>query len=116
MTVNLPSLHNSVHRSCLRLRLCSWSSVQEEIRAVLQSVETSLPFVLTIWGQFVLWVVSLGLSNLTMGKEGSTALGRERERRAAKKTVLMECLFRAESHTQRQLILRGALRHMRCKT
>lgn len=71
---------------------------------MLQSVETSLPFLLATWGQFVLWVASFGLSRLTMGEEGSAAVGRERERRAAQKTVLMECLFGAESHTQRQLI------------
>lgn len=84
VTVNLSPPHNSVHWSCLRLCLCSRSSVQEEIRAVLQSVEISLPFLLTIWGQFVLWVASLRLSKLTMDDEGSTALGRERERTAAK--------------------------------
>lgn len=67
---------------------------------MLQSVETSLPFLLAIWGQFVLWVASLGLSRLTMGKEGSAAVGRERERRAAKKTVLMECKFGA-AHLKR---------------
>lgn len=39
-----------------------------------------------------------------MGEEGSAAVGRERERRAANKTTLMECLFGAESHTQSQLI------------
>lgn len=78
--------------------------MREEIRAVLQSVETSLPFLHAIWGQFVLWVASPGVSTLTMGEEGSAAVGRERERRAARKTVLMECLFGAESHTQRQLI------------
>lgn len=78
--------------------------MREEIRAVLQSVETSLPFLHAIRGQFVLWVASPGVSRLTMGEEGSAAVGRERERRAAKKTVLMECLFGAESRTQRQLI------------
>lgn len=75
-----------------------------EIRAVLQSVETSLPFLHAIWGQFVLWVASPRLSRQTMVEEGSAAVGRERERRVAKKTVLMECLFGAGSHTQRQLI------------
>ena len=71
---------------------------------MLQSVETSLPFLHAIWGQFVLWVASPRVSRPTMGEEGSAAVGRERERRPAKKTVLMECLFGAESHTQRQLV------------
>lgn len=83
---------------------------QGETRAVPQSVETSLPFLLAIWGQFVLWVASPGLSRLIMGEEGSAAVGRHGERRAAKKTVLMQCLFRAESHTQRQLVYRGGAR------
>lgn len=64
--------------------------MQQEIRAVQQSVETSLPFLHAIWGQFVLWVASAGLNRLTMGEKGSTALGLERERRAVKKIVLME--------------------------
>lgn len=41
------------------------------------------------------------------GRGGNAAVGRDGERRAAKKTVLMQCLFRAESHTQRQLVYRG---------
>lgn len=94
------------HWSCLVfVSLFSELGAREEIRAVLQSVETSLPFLHAIWGQFVLWVASPGVSRLTMGKRrGSAAVGRERERSSAKKTVLMECLFGAESHTQRQFI------------
>lgn len=41
---------------------------------MLQSVETSLPFLHAIWGQFVLWVASPGLSWLTMGEEEEVLL------------------------------------------
>lgn len=43
------------------------------------------------------------------GRGESAAVGRECEWRSTQKTVLMECLFGAESHRQWQLILRWGL-------
>lgn len=60
--------------------------MREKIRAALQSVETSMPFLLAIWGHFVLWVASLGLSRLTISKEGSAAVGRECEKTERKQS------------------------------
>lgn len=72
---------------------------------MLHSVETSLPFLYTIWGQFVLRVASSGVGMLTMARTGSAAVGSGREWRAAKKTGLMESFFWGrQPHTQRQLI------------
>lgn len=100
ITVRSPSPHNHrIHSSCLCLCLCSWSSAREEIRAVLQSVETSLSFLHAIRGQFVLWVASPEVSTLTMVRTGSAAVGREREWWASKKSGLMESLFGAQRGT-----------------
>lgn len=39
---------------------------------MLQSVEASLLFLHAIWGQFVLWVASPGVSTMTMGEDGKS--------------------------------------------
>lgn len=79
-----------VSESCLRF--CSWSEC--------------MPFGLAIWGQFVLWVALPGVSAATIGKDGESTGRRGLQQ---KKTGLMESLFGAKSHTQRQLIWRGVL-------
>lgn len=92
-----------VSESCLRF--CSWSEAREEIRAAPQQ-RTSMPFGLAIWGQFVLWVALPGVSEATIGKDGESTGRRGLQQ---KKTGLMESLFGAKSHTQRQLIWGGVL-------
>lgn len=93
-----------VSESCLRF--CSWSEAREEIRAAPQQ-RTSMPFGLAIWGQFVLWVALPGVSAATIGKDGESTGRRGLQQK--KKTGLMESLFGAKSHTQRQLIWGGVL-------
>lgn len=92
-----------VSESCLRF--CLWSRACKEIRAALQR-RTSMPFRLAIWGQFVLWVALPGASAATIGKDGESTGRRELQQ---KKAGLMESLFGARSHTQRQLIWGGVL-------
>lgn len=60
---------------------------------MLQSVETSLPFVHAMLEQLVLWVVSPGVGTHTMGEDECAAEGRVREWRAVKKVALMESLL-----------------------
>lgn len=60
---------------------------------MLQSMETSLPFVHAMLEPFVLWVVSPGVSTHTMGEDECAVEGRVRERRAVKKVALMENLL-----------------------